>query len=161
MRTAMGSTCTLQHTVRQDLTCQISGSSRHWIIAMTTPGMTAENTAKRQVETFERAMLSECFKSILGTCWGETARWTSFQWRQTDLIKPDKEYKRCNGNLLQLLLEVLIGILISCHCLWIIYPNLRKSNTMLLHLKPAPGILLPQIFFPDDQHGNIVHSDFQ
>lgn len=51
----------------------VKEGSGYGIVAMSAPGMAAEDTAYGKVEAFEEAMLPECLKGILRAGWGETA----------------------------------------------------------------------------------------
>lgn len=46
---------------------------RYGIVAVAAPRVAAENAAYGKIETFERAMLAERLKGVLGTCGSETA----------------------------------------------------------------------------------------
>ena len=67
---------------------------------MTAPGVAAEDATYGKVETFERTMLAECLKGILGTCRSESARWATLKRRKADLIEPYQENERSDGYLL-------------------------------------------------------------
>ena len=60
--------------------------------------MTAQNASDREVKAFERAVLAECLKCVLGTCRSETAAWR-FERRDADLIESYQENERENENL--------------------------------------------------------------
>lgn len=51
----------------------VEEESGYGIVAVTAPGVAAEDAAYGKVEAFERAMLPERFKSVLRTCRSETA----------------------------------------------------------------------------------------
>lgn len=46
---------------------------RYRVVAVAAPGVATEQTAYREPQAFERAMLSECLEGILGTGRGEAA----------------------------------------------------------------------------------------
>ena len=46
--------------------------SGYRIVAVTAPGVAAEDAAYRKIEAFEGAMLAECLKGILRAGWGKT-----------------------------------------------------------------------------------------
>ena len=67
------------------------------VIAVSSPRVTSEQAAHCQVESLERAMFSECLKSILGTSGGKAAA-RLLERREADLIESDKkdEWKDCS-----------------------------------------------------------------
>ena len=50
----------------------VEEGSGYGIVAMSAPGMAAEDAAYGKVEAFEGAMLPECLKGVLRACRGKT-----------------------------------------------------------------------------------------
>lgn len=50
----------------------VEEESGYGIVAMSAPGVAAEDAAYGKVEAFEGAMLAECLKGVLRTCRGKT-----------------------------------------------------------------------------------------
>ena len=50
----------------------VEEGSGYRIVAVSAPGMAAEDAAHGKVEAFEGAMLAECLKGILRAGWGKT-----------------------------------------------------------------------------------------
>ena len=50
----------------------VEEGSGYRIVAVSAPGMAAEDAAYGKVEAFEGAMLAECLKGILRAGWGKT-----------------------------------------------------------------------------------------
>ena len=46
---------------------------RNGVVAVAAPGVAAEDATNGEIQTFEWAVLTECFQSILGTGRGEAA----------------------------------------------------------------------------------------
>lgn len=113
---------------------------------MTTPRVAAEDTTDRQIEAFERSMLAEGFKGVLGTCRGETACRTSFQRRQADLIETYKEDKGSYGDLFECLPEISFCITGRCHRIRLIYPAPRTESRK----QPGQACQKPLMGNPDE-----------
>ena len=50
----------------------VEEESGYGIVAMSAPGVAAEDAAYGKIEAFEGAMLAECLKGVLRTCRGKT-----------------------------------------------------------------------------------------
>lgn len=50
----------------------VEEESGYGIVAMSAPGMAAEDAAYGKVEAFEGTMLPECLKGVLRASWGKT-----------------------------------------------------------------------------------------
>ena len=50
----------------------VEEGSGYRIVAVSAPGMAAEDAAHGKVEAFEGAMLAECLKGVLRASWGKT-----------------------------------------------------------------------------------------
>ena len=50
----------------------VEEESGYGIVAMSAPGVAAEDAAHGKIEAFEGAMLAECLKGILRASWGKT-----------------------------------------------------------------------------------------
>ena len=64
----------------------------YWVVAVSSPWMTAENPFGCKVKTFEDSVFSECLKGILRTCGSESASRRS-QRRYACLIKTYQKYE--------------------------------------------------------------------
>ena len=62
-------------------------NSWYRVVAVSSPGMASQYPADGKVHAFERAVLSQCFHSILAACGCESAR-RRCQWRYACLIEP-------------------------------------------------------------------------